>query len=293
MEKRISNDKTKGQTSLNSRAMLVTLKISQWRGRKLDKKISSNIERVYQTEGHAGNYHKLLIDHESFKAIGKSVNKIRTYHYGHTLPWLDDGARILTAKAYWNYVEAMGTYKGNLTNAIDEFVNAYEHIVEGERKRLGRLFSQGDYPIAECIRNKFSFDIVFSPVPASGDFRCDIGDENIKEIQEQIQGRVQEAEKAAMKDIWGRLFSVIKSFEVKLKDNSVFRNSLVGNIYELCEILPTLNVSDDPALEDMRREVERSLANVDPDDLRNDDDLRRDKIKEAEDILKKMTGILG
>ena len=48
----------------------------------------------------------------------------------------------------------------------------------------------------------------------------------------------------------------------------MFRDSTVNHLVDLCEMLPRLNVMDDPNLEAMRQEVEAKLAGYNPDVLR-------------------------
>jgi trehalose-6-phosphate synthase len=57
----------------------------------------------------------------------------------------------------------------------------------------------------------------------------------------------------------------------------VFRDSLVDNAVELCRLLQTLNVTQDPKLERARQQLESILIGVDADELRKDG--ARDEIK--------------
>ena len=67
--------------SLSSSAMLVELNISLWTARKLDKKVSNDVDISNSTRTKAGNYHKnLLAGDESLSAIQKLAGFIRTYH---------------------------------------------------------------------------------------------------------------------------------------------------------------------------------------------------------------------
>ena len=71
---------------------------------------------------------------------------------------------------------------------------------------------------------------------------------------------------------------------------AIFRDSLVVNIAKMTELLPRLNLHDDPQLEAMRRQIEASLCQYSPAQLRCDKDIRRQAASEAQQILDSMAG---
>ena len=102
---------------LNEKAMLVKLKISQWTARKYDRKISDKVARDMGADPDAGRYTKVLIANEAIEKINKLANEIRNkYHYTNTLPWLDDGSRILPAKNFQEYSQKIREYKSQFEN---------------------------------------------------------------------------------------------------------------------------------------------------------------------------------
>ena len=82
---------------LSTRAMLSGLTIRQWTARKLDKRVTAEVAATHGTDSHVGRYNKSLVAKESLAAIVAAANAARALHYARTLPWLDDGARILPA----------------------------------------------------------------------------------------------------------------------------------------------------------------------------------------------------
>jgi hypothetical protein len=69
------------------------------------------------------------------------------------------------------------------------------------------------------------------------------------------------------------------------EEKQIFRDSLVGNATELCELLTRLNVTNDARLEDARKKLESALVGVDANALRKDDDLRLDVKAKVDEIL--------
>jgi hypothetical protein len=68
---------------------------------------------------------------------------------------------------------------------------------------------------------------------------------------------------------------------------------MIDNIKDICDVLKRLNVTNDQNLEDIRQQVEDTLANNNPESLRLDLDLRQRKSSEAKDIMNKMGAFMG
>jgi len=74
--------------------------------------------------------------------------------------------------------------------------------------------------------------------------------------------------------------------QVKGEDVSpIFRDSIIENIRELVSLLPSLNITNDPALEQARRDLESDLAGVDPEILRESKETRKEIAEKADQIL--------
>ena len=95
------------EPSLSSRAMLCSLSISMWSARKHDPEASEEIAQRHGAQADAGRYHKVLLPKEALAEIHKIVSEARQEHYFMTLPWDDNGYRVLPAAAYMDHAEKM------------------------------------------------------------------------------------------------------------------------------------------------------------------------------------------
>jgi hypothetical protein len=160
------------------------------------------------------------------------------------------------------------------------------------QRLLNGMYNDADYPSEDEIANKFKMDMAIFPVPAT-DFRVSIASEELTRIQQDVEARVKDAQQQAMKEVWTRLYDRVKNMAEKLADpKAIFRDTLVDNLREQCDMLTRLNFTDDPNLEALRSEVEANLLKH-PDALRNDPDLRRDKAAEAKAIMDKMSSFMN
>jgi hypothetical protein len=280
--------------NLSDKAMLVKLSISQWTARRLDVKATREVIENYSAKPDAGRFNKLLVDVCAVKRYQKAANEARIFHYKNTLPWGDDESRILPAANYSIYSAKMREFRAKFEGAVDEFVSEYPGLIEQAQRDLNGLFRAEDYPSAEALRFKFRFDFSVKPVDDSKDFRVSLAADEVERIRAEIEGRVSVSVNDAMADCWARLYEAVKHLADKLREpDAIFRDSLVGNIAELCDILPRLNVTEDPSLTAVLDEARASLASLDPDRLRKYELDRKSAAGRADDILSRMAGYVG
>src|SRR5450432_2783796 len=124
------------EASLTSRAMLCSLSISMWSARKHDKDASEEIATRHGAQTDAGRYHKILLPKAALAEIQKIVSEARQEHYFMTLPWDDNGYRVLPAAVYMDHVEKMRTLSNRFTAAVETMSAQFAQLVEQARIRL-------------------------------------------------------------------------------------------------------------------------------------------------------------
>lgn len=279
--------------NINETAMLANVSLGSWVARKYDKKASVEVTNSNNATTDAGRFNKQLIAKDEINKIVALDQQIRLYHYSVTLPWLDDGARILPAKKYMEYSDKMREYRNKREGILSDFFDKYEALKEQAKLFLGDLFNEQDYPSLDKIKRKFSFDVRIFPLPISSDFRVNIHENEVKKIRNQIEEQTKVILDNSIRDLYSRLYKVVKHLAEKIVDTeSQFKNSIIGNICELCDLLKDLNISEDKEFENTRKRIEDSLCKVDPQDLRDDKEFRQKTADEAQSILDAMSGYL-
>lgn len=290
---------TKTTNHLAERAMLANVSISQWSGRKLDRKVTDDANKAANAKADAGRYNKLLLPAEAFKPITTAVSAARDEHMRRTLPWSDAGPRILMAVGYDDYAKAMKVHHDDFDAAVRKFVADYPAYLASAPDRLGDMFDPEDYPAADDVANRFAFRFEISSVPEGKDFRASVSDSQAARIREEIEARAQEAIDRAARDVWQRVADVAGHMVERLRAfkpgerTGVFRDTLVGNISDLVAVLPALNVKADPALDAIAARLKDELCDVPPDTLRISETARNRVADKAEAILKDVSAYLA
>lgn len=277
-------------TDLSERALLVALNISQWTARKRDAKETARLERETRAcAGAASVNKKLLPMSHDLDQVHKLTGFIRNEYYKLTLPWME-GMGIIKANSYMEFTQHFGELKTKWEDAVSKFLVSYEEAIDDARYLLGDLFSEDDYPHVDTVRRKFSMDISFYPVPSPKDctrtsMLGDLAEGWAKSLAKQLSDR----ERESMAKAWQRVYDVVsKAHERLANPKNIFRDSLIENAQELCSILPSLNITDDPKLEQLRQDLESSLCAYDPQSLREDEVLRSEVADKMSDIMSKM-----
>lgn len=279
--------------NIGSAALLVEVNVSSWSARKLDRKVTDEVTTNKAASRSAARVNKnLLADDEKLEAINKYAANFRNWLYAETLPWSNSGLRLIPTAKFFDFKQTLDAYKSEFEDLVNNFVQEYPTRIAAQAFKLGSMFDRSEYPDAQEIASKFKFSYCFSPVPEAGHFLVDLGEEMEKELKEEYAKAYEDRVNTAMKDLWTRLKDHLDKIAERLTPdpdgkNKIFRDSLVDNVLDLCGMLRDLNVTNDPNLEKARKEVEMLLSGVVADDLRKNEEIRKDVRSEVNAILEK------
>lgn len=289
--------------SLTERAMIMSLKISQWTGRRLDRKITDEVNQNHNAADDAGRYNKLLLPKEAMAGVVSAIGETRTGFIKRTLPWLDNGSRIMAAEKYHDHAAWFNEQKANFNKEVEDFLREYPFHVQQAQSRLGSMFEPDDYPAVEEIRRRFGMSAQILPVPDASDFRADISEHQREAIRANIEETINRATSEAIKDIYARVAESVGRMVERLnaykpstgkgdRATGTFKDSLVGNVRELIELMPALNITGDPALAQMALDLQ-PLVQYEAKTLREDEGKRADIAEEAARVLESINDFIA
>lgn len=279
---------------LNKKAILVTLSLSSFSPRKTDKRVTNQVLDQHAAASDAGRFIKNLLPDEAIEPIKKLDGEIRQLHYDNTVPWGDDGLRLLPILRYETYMEKMRQNRAARETLVQKFLENYQCWVENAPARLHGLYNPNDYPSRDSVAVKFAFKLQCQPVPDGGDFRVDVATEELDALRRSMDVRVAEAAKLAHQDLCRRMAEPLAAMVERLSQpDAIFRDSLIGNLREIVALIPALNVTGDSQLEVVRQRVLAELAHYTPDQLRENKDDRKTAAAKAQAILEQMGGLMG
>ncbi|MGD0894108.1 MAG: hypothetical protein ABR923_21515 [Terracidiphilus sp.] len=279
---------------ITERAMLAAIHISIWTAVKHDRRISRDVADQHGAHQGAGRYNKqLLRGADKLEELRTLAGQVRQYFYKITLPWSDEGFRLLPSNLYFDLTTRMREFEASFELGVESFLQVYPQYIKQVRPELNGLFREEDYPTAEKLRKKFGVKLEILPIPTGNDFRVQMSAEEQARVAREIDTNVRESLAHGTEDLWKRLREVVSHMVDRLNEpESRFHATLVTNVYDLVELLPRLNVSGDADLKRFAEQVKDRLCSYSAQDLKKHDLLRVTTAADAANIVAEMDGLL-
>jgi hypothetical protein len=283
---------------ISARALLVNTRVRVWTGEKRDRAITREICTLKGAERGAVRANKSLLG-DAIKPVQTAERAVRQAVNDRTLPWMDDGTRILKGAGYMAFTESMAAPIRAFDAAVETFIAAYPEIKHEARTRLGDAFSDGDFPPQFRLHDKFSVKLTYLPVPSTSDFRVNLAEDEIAVVRRNAEDALRATVNDAVRDLLDRLREPVAHMATRLrlfrrsnggKVQHPFRDSLVDNVRAIVALAPTLNLMDDPRIAELCIDIDRHLTAHDAEKLRTSPRLRESVANEADAILRRMAG---
>lgn len=290
---------------VRARGVLVSLEITTWSARRLDKRVTVDTAIREGASADAGRYNKHLLGGPvpSHSAVTAAATAARTAYYAQTLPWADSGSRLLPTANYFEFAQLIRAERERFRAAVDAFLAEYPRLQSDAEYRLGAMYSADDYPHVDDVAAKFRFRVTFSPVPSGSDIRLDLPPEVTTHIERSVTARVEAATQAAIRDGWERLAESVARVRDRLSEIAAAdaaggkAGRLHATIFEsaadTARTLQRLNISDDPELTAIADRIISDLGQLDPRAVRQDAGAMSSVAQQADAILADMRATYG
>lgn len=280
--------------AISASAVLVELNVSVWPASKIDREVTDQMNATAGAVRDATQTKKNLFAGTSLrKDIEKFAARVRLYHNQHTLPWADKGERLLPTKLFLDYKTHMNSFETQFQQLCDEFFQQYPNLILAAQSNLSKFFDPNDYPPIDVVKAKFGFRRTVKPVPEAGDFRLDVPTEDMAELRAEFEQQQNDKLADAMRAPWERLYEMLKGISEKMTDTEGddtkkrYHDSLISNPLELCTLLTKLNITNDPKLEEARKQLELTMLGANLESLKEDGTARSDLKSKVDAILNK------
>jgi hypothetical protein len=163
------------------------------------------------------------------------------------------------------------------------------------------MFNRSDYPAVDELRVKFGVELYVSEVPMN-DFRCGIANDIADDLFDTYSRQAENIVTEVMLAQKSRFVEVMKSIshccgydetgvddntgETKIKKRKIYDTTLL-KAKEMCETFKGFNLNGDPELEEARAMLEKALADVNAEDIRESDAVRCSVKEDVDSILSK------
>ena len=247
-------------------ALLTTLRKSEWTGKTKATDLDRKIAAENDADAKSTKTDKFLVtnDEPLWRALRKAGRDLHSVWEQWSSPWQDGGTRMIASWTWSEFAARVEAKAEHFNECVEAFCADYENIIKRQAPRLGKLFNATDYPAPVDIRRKFGVTVDYMPVPTTDDFRIKLSKEQMDKVRESTQRAVESALVRAARDPWKRMHGLVEKVIGTLSQpDKIFRDSMVNNIRQLCEMMPALNVMKDKGLEEITDRTQKELVTLD------------------------------
>jgi len=298
----IDATKVTGIDVLKNKAMKITLNRRKLNRNAIDKDISIEVKDMKGvTENGALRVNKSLFSKQATDTYMKLYNEASKYYYRCTTPWDNNGWRLLSVDMFEEFTKRFKKFTMDYRSAVVDFINQVESHVEEAKGILGSAFKIEDYKFIsangsvdrQMLEDCFELSLEFDVITAGEDIRCELTEADRDAIAEQVNkaslakfARTQEAIAKQLVDCIGALHERLSG------SDNVFRDTLIGNLEDLCDLVPRMNIAGDEAMNKLAQDAKRDLCSWDPQTLRTNEEVREAVSKRADNLLKNAKGLI-
>lgn len=283
---------------LTEKAILISINIGVFSTNKKDKRQSAE---TASNVGGSTDYirvNKSLLKNKATASVLSFAQKMRLDFYSKTVPWGNDGFRIIKIANYAKVKSELEESKRKFYEMVDEAVEEYRNIVNGdfveERKSLGSMFNHFDYPSVENFKASFYSKINVDRVQSS-DFRSSsLSNEEIVEINELIEGKINDSIKTAEFDILSRISEKLNHLSSRLLEtDSKFHSSNITNVCATIKEVRELNINDSEEIYKVLDSVEEKLCGIDGEAVRLSPKIREYTLGKTKEAIKEISSSMA
>lgn len=282
-------------SALAERAMLVSLTLSAWTARKLDRTLIQPFLKELGADERAGAMELRLVPEEAIEPTRQVRAAARERYKRLTLPWGNENLRILSMDAFWDFQTAMAEERARVEAVDEAFVRCYPDLYADAERRLGPvLFRVAQLPRVEEIRGRFGFTLNILPVSDANDFRVGLDAATVEHLRAEIRSELTQRYQDAQQDLWTRLVDALRHFVAMAGDTKrKLYPSVLENLRDIARIAPSLTLEPNPSFNTLCQTVEDLTANLTTQQLRNSKALRTASAAEAKAVLTQLDSALA
>lgn len=288
-----------GGTARELRQNMGAVKLSfSWLGthRKLSDAQTTQAANSFDAAADLVSASKKLIDtsHPAYKAATAIKSQAMSYWRGMTLPYPQDGVRLIRQADVAGFETKMREFKDQLAAAAANLQLEYETIKVAAREKLGQLYNPADYP--PTLEGMFTVSWEFPPVEPPR-YLMNFNPELYEQEQNRVQQRFENAVAMAEEAFAEQLSDMVSHLITRLADNpdgtqKVFRATAVDNFKEFYENFRKMNVRSNPQLESLIAQASNLVGGVSVQEIRTDKSLRQNLAAQMSNLQTALNSVI-
>ena len=274
----------------------VCLSISSWNGKVISPELSKEMEQVKNAEPGAVEGRICYLTPFYTKPIGTAESQLRTYFKDATLPWSNDGWRVISSKKYQELMDGLTQRKRTFDDTVNVLIDNYDSVYEASKVKTNTLFNADKFPSKKELAAKYGVYIYRNSVNSVDDVRISgLSDAVVNDIKLNVAKQYQDQIQATVLNIIARLREVAVDAITRTTEGFPKGSkpaTLITKINKTCDSLSGLNITNDSRIDKLIEKF-KSMGKVDAESLRESDSRRTELKSQAQDILTALDSFKG
>lgn len=270
------------QTTITNTAFIVAV---TGRGYGYKEKDEQETEKVNESHGSqdAFSVQKIRIHKSAIDGPAKAVRQTKKKLDSLSLPFAK-GTRLLPEGAHDMFMAELEAGRERLDNALQLVCDDWWNIRQRTKKEMNGAWNPDAFPVFETFRESWALDLKISPI----DLNLDTVASKYRHLY--VGAMAAQIEEARV-ELARRILDPVTVLAKKMAkpDGRVFE-AYLENIRKIRDLVPALNLAEDPAIVQMAAELEQFSA-MSVETLRENAFAKADAKKKADAFLKKFGGV--
>lgn len=237
-------------------ATLIRISASTFTGNVNDKELAEDLANSTRADVDRMGVLLRRIRKEDRLPAQQIVSEARRYLDSVGGQWDKDGHRLVPNVKRDEVMAKLDEFARRFHDAVRDFLGRYDEIYANARKEMTpAIFDRVGFPSKGEIKEKYKFEIRQGVFPDPSDLRLSgVSPAARKEIEASVRAEQQDKMKEIHAQCVDRLTAALQRAVTQLpkfekEEITRFEDSLVGSLLELCDVLPSLNITGDRTLE--------------------------------------------
>ncbi len=262
--------------------ILTRLTICELNNHHRDQYRSELINQIAKAHQKAGRFDKVKFPPTALGPIRSYRTKARKIFYDNTFPYERGSWAALPTKNFMRFRELMEPQIDGFRKSVQDFLVSYDAHIRAAEIYLGEMFDLETYPPVDDIKDAFSIDLEFTPLPENN-FWAELPADALSKLQQEVERKNNERLKATTNDLANRIYTAVKGIHERLhKGLKHAKSGVLTEVNTLIETIPLLNITDDPRIDELHTKLHLLFNQIEMPELKKDATLQ--------DVMKSQTG---
>ncbi len=237
---------------------------------------------------------RLFANHPALKALSKIKGKIRAYWQEQTLPFPEDGKRLLPKNRVSDFRYTMECFQDDLRRAVNELDYCLFDVKRATQEELGTLYNPDDYP--DSFQGKFNVDWAFSDVSVPS-YLMALDPAAYEQERLKVAAQFDAAIKQAEQEFIGQFEELVSHLCERLAPSpdgqaKIFRDSSVNNLLDFFDRFKALDTGSNDRLNALVQQAKDTLAGRSARSIRDNQTLKDSLNSKLSDVAAQLDTML-